>query len=149
MTDGRVMKFAITILVEALCFALLCLALPAKAEDSKTVEKISPMPLLKILEKEESRTKKNIHVVSITYIDSNEIVVMYLHYSGCLNTVVYREGDEKKLANQLYQYDSTIPRKEIRQYYMQNAPTAKFLLEKLEQREQKFKERQEKKANKL
>ena len=105
-------------------------------------EQISPIPLLKILSKESKQGDKDIYVISLTHLDeTNEIAAMYLENPGCLIVVIYKEGDERKFANQLYQYDVMIPRKEIRQYYIENAPKAEAVLEKAIQYEQRFKEK--------
>lgn len=100
-------------------------------------ERLSPIPLLRIFTKEKKLDNKDIYVISMTYLEEvDEITAMYMENSGCLVVVAYKEGDEKKRVSQLYQYDTVIPPKEIRQYYAENAPRAELLLEKWEQREQ-------------
>lgn len=108
-------------------------------------ELLSPIPLLQILTREKKLNNNQIYVISLTPLkESNEIVAMYMESSGCLVVVVYGEGDKKKRANELYQYDAMIPPKKIRQYYVKNAPTAEFLLEKFEQRERERQKRNKK-----
>lgn len=94
---------------------------------------LSPLPLMKILSKEETLRNKEIYVVSLKFLKgTNEIALAYFD-SYCLITVIYKAGDENKRVGILQQYDVVIPRKEIRTYYKETAPRAEVLLKALDE----------------